>query len=111
MPAPKGKSQHPGGRVKDNVGAYNLPAVCRINSREAIDTVLKIMRNEDAVPQARLKAAEMLLDRGYGKAAQVTIQPSDMKTALELTDAELASIATGSGSGDVGQAQSPSTTH
>lgn len=107
----KGKSGNPSGRKIDNVGGYNLPQVCRLNSREAVDTVLKIMRDNDTVPQARLKAAEMVLDRGYGKAPQVNITPTDFKTALELTDNELANIATASSAGTSEPSGSTQTTH
>ena len=44
--------------------------LCQTHTQEAIDTLLKIMRDVKAPKAARVKAAEAILDRGWGKPAQ-----------------------------------------
>lgn len=87
----KGNPGNPGGRREpDNVGGYNLPQVCRIKSKEMADVVEKIAKDEEAPPQARLKAVEMLWDRGYGKPNQpVTNYDGDRTPSEELSDEQL----------------------
>ena len=56
--------------------------------------LVKIMLNEKAPPNARVAAANTLLDRAYGKAP--TFNTSDtqaFKRAIDMTDDELAAIA------------------
>ena len=63
---------------------------------EALDVLVQIMLNEKAPPNARVAAANTLLDRAYGKAP--TFSTSDtraFKCAIDMTDDELAAIASG----------------
>ena len=63
---------------------------------EALDVLVQIMLNEKAPPNARVAAANTLLDRAYGKAP--TFSTSDtqaFKRAIDMTDDELAAIASG----------------
>ncbi len=60
----------------------------------ALNVLIKIMLNEKAPPNARVAAANTLLDRAYGKAP--TFSTSDtqaFKRAIDMTDDELAAIA------------------
>lgn len=53
------------------------------------------MANAEAPPAARVSAAQALLDRGWGKAAQTVDMTVKRATAKELPDDELANIAAG----------------
>jgi hypothetical protein len=48
----------------------SVRSLARSHTRTAITVLAKIMRSEDATPAARVSAANALLDRGWGKAAQ-----------------------------------------
>jgi hypothetical protein len=63
MPSP-----NPGGRMK---GLAKLRDLAREHTDEALKTVVEIMRDEKATRTTRLAAANMLLDRGYGKPPQL----------------------------------------
>jgi hypothetical protein len=67
MPWQKGRSGNPGGRVKVDP---ELKAIAREYTQDAIGTAVAIMRNPEARDSDRLKAAEILLDRGHGKPRQ-----------------------------------------
>lgn len=66
-PFAKGKSGNPGGRPKEVAEVREL---ARQYTEEAVDTLAKIMRNGKEPAAARVRAAESILDRGYGKASQ-----------------------------------------
>ena len=54
----------------------------------------QIMLNEKSPPNARVGAANTLLDRAYGKPAQFnTSDAQSFKKAIDMTDDELAAIA------------------
>jgi hypothetical protein len=63
----KGVSGNPGGKprvlknVQDLARQYTVPA---------IEALAEIVRNKKAPPAARVAAANVLLDRGYGRAPQ-----------------------------------------
>jgi len=65
MPFVKGKSGNPGGRVGV---APELRAAARTYSMEALETLVKWMRSDDA--RASVLAANSILDRAYGKPVQ-----------------------------------------
>ena len=50
--------------------AAQIKALARKHSRAAIKTVAAIMNQADGPATARVSAAQALLDRGWGKAAQ-----------------------------------------
>src|ERR1700761_6714720 len=50
--------------------AAQIKALARKHSRAAIKTLAAIMNQADGPPTARVSAAQALLDRGWGKAAQ-----------------------------------------
>lgn len=47
-----------------------IRSLARSHSRTAIRVLVGVMRSEDATPAARVSAANAILDRGWGKAAQ-----------------------------------------
>ena len=75
--------------------AYCRPCRC-LPGGDALDVLVQIMLNEKAPPNARVAAANTLLDRAYGKAP--TFSTSDtqaFKRAIDMTDDELAAIVAG----------------
>lgn len=62
----KGKSGNPGGRPK---AAYDVKALAQKNTKEAFEVILRIMRDAEK-PDLALKAANIIIERGYGKPIQ-----------------------------------------
>lgn len=62
----KGQSGNPGGRPKDS----ELREAARAHTKDAIATLVSVMKNKKAPAAARVTAACALLDRGYGKPNQ-----------------------------------------
>ncbi len=93
-PFVKGQSGNPGGRPKEIAHVREL---ARSRTVEAVETLTDIMRNPDEPAAARVRAAETLLDRGWGRPTQ-PISGEDGK-AIEthnlhaLTDDQLLAIA------------------
>lgn len=67
MPFKKGQSGCPGG--KSPIPA-DVREIARGHTRDALEVLSKIMHDGTAPPQARVSAANSLLDRGWGKPAQ-----------------------------------------
>ena len=44
--------------------------MARSHTRTAINVLVGVMRSDEATPAARVSAANAILDRGWGKAAQ-----------------------------------------
>jgi Family of unknown function (DUF5681) len=65
-PFKKGVSGNPSGRSKD---AHTISQLAKAYTQEAIEKLAEIMRT-GKTEQAQVRAAEALLDRGWGKAAQ-----------------------------------------
>lgn len=60
--------------------SYDVVSLCRTHAKNAVETLVKIMSNETADFSSRVKAASIILERGYGKAINlhlVTQQISD----------------------------------
>ncbi|MET4801518.1 hypothetical protein ABIA96_004101 [Bradyrhizobium sp. LB11.1] len=47
-----------------------IRSLARSHTRTAVRVLVGIMRSDDATPAARISAANAILDRGWGKAAQ-----------------------------------------
>src|SRR5712675_891891 len=91
-----GKSGNPGGRPKELKGIQDL---ARVHCPEAIKTLAAVCKNGKS-EAARVTAAVALMDRGYGRPPQFsTGDAAQFRRAIEMSDDELASIATGSGEG------------
>jgi len=60
----KGQSGNPGGRPKLVESARES---ARMHTAEAIETLVVLMRRHDEVPAIAERAAEALLDRGWGR--------------------------------------------
>ena len=67
MPWVKGQSGNPGGRPRL---PRTLIELARDNTQAAMDVLLTIMKDESAAPSARAKCAEIILERGWGRAPQ-----------------------------------------
>ena len=89
-PFQKGTSGNAGGRPK---AAHSIQDLARKHTIEALDVLVQIMLNEKAPPNARVAAANTLLDRGYGKAPTFsTTDPTTFKKAVDMSDDELVAI-------------------
>lgn len=73
-----------------------IRSLARSHSDTAIRTLAAIMTKEDAPESARVAAANAILDRGWGKPQQTVDMTVRKQIAKELSDDELADIATGS---------------
>lgn len=85
-----------GARNKDNAPVYKtyghtLRDLCRAKTEDAVQTLYDIMVDTGMPANARVKAAENLLDRGYGKPVQY-VEPKNPEAGdvANMTDQELA---------------------
>ena len=86
----KGQSGNPGGRSKD---IRNATQFARDNTHVAMKALLEVVKNNRCSASARVAAAGMLLDRAWGKPAQLNTNVNlDMRQAKDLTDEELLAI-------------------
>ena len=63
----KGVSGNPGGRPAQ---ISEVRELARRYTKEAVATLVDIMQNPKAPPAAKVRAAEVLLDRGWGRPQQ-----------------------------------------
>jgi len=82
-PFPKGVSGNPGGRPK-GLARY-VRELVGDDGRRIADFMLSVLEDESERTETRMKAAEWLADRGYGKA--VDFKPQDEEDPLGLADA------------------------
>jgi hypothetical protein len=54
-----------------------IRSIARSHTRTAINVLVGIMRSKDATAAARVSAANAILDRGWGKAAQALENDDD----------------------------------
>jgi hypothetical protein len=88
----------------------DIRSLARSHTDAAIKTLVGIMNQPNAAPAARVSAAEALLSRGWGKATQFT-ELTINRSAKQLSDDELANIASGSSEGTADEAEAPQVTH
>jgi Family of unknown function (DUF5681) len=91
----RGQSGNPGGRPKIFT---EVKQAAREHTEAAIEALVGVMNNEEATPAARVAAAVAILDRGWGRPETYAKVNHTRVSAEELTDDELATIATGSDS-------------
>lgn len=78
-----GQSGNPSGRSRES--AY-LAALARTRTKEAIDTLVKVMRDSRS-PSARIRAACEILDRGWGRPPQARQVSDEQPTPGERSEA------------------------
>jgi hypothetical protein len=60
-------------------------SLARLHTKEAIGAAVEILRDKSQFAADRLKAAQMILDRGHGKPTSVTVSvPAKRATAQQL---------------------------
>lgn len=79
-----GQSGNPGGRPK---GIADVQALAREFTSDAVDTLVKVMKNTKAPAAARVAAAAHVLDRGFGKPTQTV--NATVERIGQLSDDEL----------------------
>lgn len=89
-------------------------ALARLHAREAVGAIVEVMRNRDAAPEHRLRAAALLLDRGHGKPTQAVVTvPATRANAARLagmtTAALLAIVQRAQGGGGIPPNEGPNT--
>jgi hypothetical protein len=85
----KGHSGNPGGRPRDLFGVQEL---ARSYAVEAIETLVAVMRADNAGPRARIAAAIAILDRGFGRPTQTVYSSPGHIDPDKLSDAELVAM-------------------
>lgn len=85
----------------------NIRSLARAHTERAVQTLAGIMDNPESPPAARVAAAQALIDRGWGKATQFT-ELTINRNAKQMSDDELANIASGSSEGTADEAINPS---
>lgn len=85
-PFEKGKSGNPGGRKKKTEEERRVEEMARVHTKEALTTLVTIMKDRGAKDSARVTAACAVLDRGWGKAPQVVELGNKDDKPLELVN-------------------------
>ena len=86
----KGQSGNPGGRPRAEIHVRDL---AREHTAEALKVMVEVMRDKKAPATARLGAAQGLIDRAWGKPAQIIAGDAEgdpIRVDAELSDRDLA---------------------
>ena len=75
-----GQSGNPSGRPKENAA---IKALAREHTETAIQVLAAALADPD--PRVQIKAAEVLLDRGYGKPSQAVAVTGEDGGAVEMS--------------------------
>ncbi len=96
-PFAAGQSGNPAGKPKVT-GIEDVRAIAREWTQLAIETLVEVMSNPDEKGAARVTAAGVILDRGWGKAPQTVVVDGEVDVARldntsldEITKREIAS--------------------
>lgn len=81
----KGQSGNPTGRPKRNRAITQYISEKTADGRKLIDELLKLAVNEDARDRDRIRAIEMLLERGFGKAVQPIEHGGEVTVAKDIS--------------------------
>jgi Family of unknown function (DUF5681) len=81
MPFQKGQSGNAGGRPRVLAEVREL---ARAHTASALNALVEIAKNKKAPPAARIAAANSILDRGYGKPAQLVAGNDEAAPTTEL---------------------------
>ena len=84
------QSPNPGGRP---ALLGHVRDLARAHTEEAVETLVGVMRDEEAPPAARAAAAIAILDRAWGRPAQMIVSAHlGPRSARELSEDELLGI-------------------
>lgn len=70
-------------RKKRAPDAEGLRELAREKVPEALDAICRVLREDDVKHTERLRAAEIIMDRAYGKAAAKDGGQSEVKVVME----------------------------
>jgi hypothetical protein len=85
-----GQSGNPSGRPKQTRQERDFIELCKANADAAMAAVMAVLADSNARPLDRLKAAEFIADRAYGKpVGRDVIASLNPQTADRMSDAEL----------------------
>lgn len=77
----KGVSGNPGGRPTKTAEQRSLEAMCKDKTPDAMETVLRIMASGEQEGN-QLKAAQYVIDRGWGKAKESIEHSGTMELSI-----------------------------
>ena len=90
---PKGRSGNPSGLPSrpETIARRNMSTevkeLCKRHTADAVDALVKVMKNEACPPASRVMAANSILDRGWGKphhTLQTNVSVFDRMSEREL---------------------------
>jgi hypothetical protein len=88
----KGESGNPLGQAKWRDKPISI--IARHHAPAMMNVLVKIAKDENAPKAARVAAGQAVIDRAWGKAPTFsTSDPTTFKRAVDMTDDELAAIA------------------
>jgi hypothetical protein len=84
------------GSRSGDAGPYNLKALCKLETLDCLRTLKRVRDNQKAPALAQVRAAEAILDRGWGRPTQY-VEVAEHRDVEGMTDAELLEIIRGGG--------------